>query len=248
MPITGVPRLGVKVNHDKTHMNYQTTSIEGTCEDTLDSEQNTTNMFPWCGLLIDTATCEIYLDGDRLSGPIATDNVTVHRSGKEGAGLAKKMRDFVKPRCRQQLLFSSFVNCQETIRINFYQTFMLCGMKTVHYMRSAGSSHTARFGFVYNVACDTIQYSYRLISSTLRSRSGLYGNTKELACDLSLKEAFWLGRHAFYTILDKERDLQQLRDLFRERRDAVIDNRKLLVAAVRKALELWPCTSSKKLA
>ena len=246
MTVTGVPRLGVKVNHDKTRANYRTISVEGTERDGADPEQNSNSLFAWCGLLIDTTTCEIYLDGDRFSGPLATDNVIVHRSGKEGVALAKKMKDFVKPRCRQQLLFSSFVNRKETIQVNFYQTFMLCTMKTVHYLKSGGSGHTARFHYVYSTACDTIHYSYSLISSTLRDSSSLYANNKELACALSLKEALWLGRHAFYTMMGKESELRQLRGLFRDRRDVAIDNRQELIAAATKALELWPRASSKK--
>lgn len=213
--LSGVPRLGVKLNHHKTRANYTTSSP---------ISNKDIDMFSWCGLLIDTKTCEIRLDGDRFSGSLATDNVVIHRSGKEGSALSKKMKDFVKPRCRQQLLFSSFVNGPDTIRINFYQTFMLCAIKTIHYLKNTGSKC---FDFVHRIACNTIHYSFRLISSN------------NAPYCLTLKEAMWLGRHAFYTIIGREDDFGQLQCLFREKRGEPIDSRKELLAASKKALNSW---------
>ncbi|KAL7504995.1 hypothetical protein ACHAXN_002540 [Cyclotella atomus] len=218
----GVPRLGVKVNHDKTR-----------------ASNNDTTMFAWCGLLIDTKTCEIRLDGARFIGPHATNNVTVHRTGNEGIALSKKMQHFVKPRCSQQLLFSSFVNGPETIRINFYQTFLLCATKTMHYLKTSGGVYPDRFDFVYEIACDTIQYSYSMITSGSRAKSNQGGNITDLPYCLSLKDATWLARHAFYTTMKREVGFRKLQHLFREKRDLKVDNRQQLADAAKKALGSW---------
>jgi telomerase reverse transcriptase len=230
----GVPRLGVKVNRDKTRTNYDPPD-DGIEVSNILAPSSTKNaaMFPWCGLLIDTKTCEIRLDHDRFSGSLATDSVTVHRLGKEGSALMKKMKDFVKPRCRQQLLFSSFLNSPDTIRVNFYQTFMLCAMKTMHYLKSGDIVKAVKnVNFVYKVALDTIQYAFILISSA--SRASPDGTaTTALAYKLTLKEALWLGRHAFFSIMDKP-----FQKMFREKRDAPLGNRRDLLDASKRAMEL----------
>lgn len=230
----GVPRLGVKVNHDKTRVSYKTDTAKAPASD------EDTSMFSWCGLLIDTKSCEIRLDGDRFSSSLATDNVTVHRAGREGAALSKKMKDFVKPRCRQQLLFSSVVNSPETIRINFYQTFLLCATKTMHYLKSVGGWHVKRTDFIYHVVCDTIHYAHLLISSGCDKSSRDENDDKKPYC-MSLKEGLWLGRHAFYTVIGREDGFEKLRSSFHERKNVKVRNRAELKNATEKAQKSWPC-------
>ncbi|KAL7479443.1 hypothetical protein ACHAW6_005173, partial [Cyclotella cf. meneghiniana] len=237
----GVTRLGVKVNPDKTRVNYN--SLQETEQintaNTGDPNKDT-NVFPWCGLLINTKTCEISLDHERFCGSLATDNVTVHRSGKEGSALLKKMQDFVKPRCHQQLLFSSFINSPNTVRVNFYQTFMICAIKTTHYLKTAGVNMSPKKGdFVYNAVCDTIHYAFLLISSRTRDTSGQAARN-EFASKLSLKDAFWLGKRAFYTVIGRESGFKHLRRLFREVRSETVGNRKDLVLASKRGLDSWP--------
>eukprot|EP00985_Skeletonema_marinoi_P023407 scaffold15607_cov89-Skeletonema_marinoi.AAC.1 len=123
----GVPSLGVKVNQDKTRLNY---SAPGGAE----CNNLCRSFFPWCGLLIDTTTCEITLDYERFSGHKAIDTVSVHRLGNEGTNLRKAMKGFVRPRCNQQLLFSRRINSIDRVRLNFYQTLLLCAIKTIHYI------------------------------------------------------------------------------------------------------------------
>jgi hypothetical protein len=231
--IPGVPRLGVKVNHDKTRVNY---SADANINEP-DSNKYT-GMFAWCGLLIDTKTCEIRLDGARFDSSLATHNVTVHRTGNEGIALSKKMKNFVKPRCSQHLLFSSKVNGPETIRINFYQTFLLCATKTVHYLKTSGYAN--RFDFVYKIARDTILYSYSMISSDARAKSNQGGSGTASPYCLTLKDATWLAHHAFYATMKNEVGFRQLLHLFREKRNVPIDNRQELIDAAKKALSSWP--------
>lgn len=230
----GIPQLGVKANHDKTRINYKVSPTTDNIHTTLSSEK----MFPWCGLLVDTKTCEIRIDGSRFAGSLAADNVIVHRQSGWSA-LSKKMKYFVEPRCRQQLLFSSFVNSPDTIRINFYHTIMLCALKTLHYMeRSGGSSHAKHFKFVYRIAFDTIQYSHSLISQ-LRGELGMDENSCPLPYCLTLAEAIWLGRHAFYTVIRESR-FKDLREFFSEHRNMPVDNRNVLINASKMALDTWP--------
>lgn len=235
-PPKGIPSLGVKVNNDKTKVNYAVPLLnKRTGEVETLNRCNNASLFPWCGLLINTTTCEICLDYDRFSGTQAFDNVAIHRSGNEGTNLRKKMKDFVKPRCHQQLLFNSSINSVDTVRVNFYQTFLLCAIKTVHYVRngSGDDGPVKHCQFIYDSACDTIQFAFVLLSSKSMSYQNMF--------QLKWKEVLWLGRHAFHSALKRAgKQFRELCNLFAESRDVILSNRLELIAASKRALELFP--------
>jgi hypothetical protein len=116
--------------------------------------------------------------------------------------LKKKMKDFVRPRCCQKLLFSSCINGIETIQSNFYQMFLLCAIKLLHYMNGCGdeTASLTHQNFIYNSAVDTISYAYLLISSKIRHGNGrAAANTFQLAWI----DAVWLGKHAFFRVFQQ---------------------------------------------
>lgn len=201
----GIPSLGVKINSDKSRVNYSI-SLENTNTGKLEVIEACHDFFPWCGLLIDTRTCEISLDHKRFCDSHSTDTVVIHRTGNEGLHLKKKMKDFVRPRCCQKLLFSSDVNRIEMISLNFYQTFLICATKLVHYMSGSRAASTRQPQFIYNSACDTIHFAYSLISSKIKHedwRSSSPSNSRNNVTFFQLvwKDALWLGRHAFHSVL-----------------------------------------------
>jgi telomerase reverse transcriptase len=240
----GIPKLGVKINSDKSRVNYnvllQDTSTSGAERVTRIGN----DMFPWCGLLINTKTCEISLDYSRFSGLQATDTVVIHRGGNEGTNLKKKMKDFVRPRCNQKLLFSSQINGMDMIRLNFYQTFVLCAIKLVHYLNGSGVSLSGHEQFIYNSACDTIHYAFLLISSKLKhggvqqTVSSIDTNVDSSVFQLEWKDALWLGRHAFFLVFRRlgKQKYVKLCQLFMDERAS---NRKDLLPVTRQALKMW---------
>ena len=244
----GIPRLGVKINSDKSRVNYPL-SLENTVTGEMEAVNVCQKFFPWCGLLINTTTCEISLDHERFIGSQAIDTVIVHRGGNEGVHLKKKMKDFVRPRCSQKLLFSSCINGIDTIRMNFYQTFMICAIKLVHYLSGSGiSSLRGHQQFIYSSACDTIHFAFLLISSKLKHGNvrtvSSYTNDDMGSFQLAWKDALWLGRHAFYSVFQRSgKQYAQLGKLFSESQRVTNPNN--LLAVTRQALKIWSLHSRK---
>ena len=200
----GIPSLGVKINSDKSRANYPI-SLENINTGKLVVVEACHDFFPWCGLLIDTKTCEISLDYKRFWGSHSTDTVVIHRTGNEGLNFKRKMKDFVRPRCCQRLLFSSDVNRIDVIRLNFYQMFLLCAVKLVHYITSgSGETSPQHQRFIYDSACDTIHFAFSLISSKIKHgdwKTSPSTNQRSLKFKLTWNEALWLGKHAFRHVL-----------------------------------------------
>ena len=251
--LNNIPKkLGAKINRDKSRVNWKHCSLNfsgtggvktiQTCEDFL---------FPWCGLLIDTRTCEIRLDHLRFAGRQVTDTVLVHRSGNEGWHLKKQMKGFIRPRCCQRLLFSSCINRLRTVRLNFYQTFILCAIKTAHcLLRSGGKNPWIHERFLYAAACDTINFGFLLISSKIKHGkmpTALSPSRNSKPFRLAWKDALWLGKHAFLSVFRRVKVLcvpqqqyhhSKLCRMFSEPLRAA--NRKDLLAVSRQALKSFP--------
>lgn len=239
----GIPKLGVKINSDKSRVNYPISLGDTITNSNKQVTRVSNDFFPWCGLLINTKTCEISLDYSRFSGLQATDTVVIHRGGNEGMNLKKKMKDFVRPRCNQKLLFSSCINGVDMIRLNFYQTFVLCAIKLVHYLNGSGVSLSGHEQFIFNSACDTIHYAFLLISSKLKHgslqiASSTDTNVEGSVFQLEWKDALWLGRHAFSSVFMRlgKQKYAKLYKLFSDER---VSNRKDLLVVSRIALKMW---------
>ena len=241
----GIPSLGVKINMDKSLVNYPL-ELENAATGKMEAVDACQNFsFPWCGLVINTRTCEISLDYQRFSGSQATDAVVIHRTGNEGLHLKKKMKDFVRPRCSQKLLFSGCVNGIDTIRLNFYQTFLLCAIKTIHYVKNTNSrmASSKHRKFIYDSACDTIQFAFLLISSKIKHGKApavsSSANDGSGAFQLARTDALWLGRHAFFVVFQSGGgQFTELCRMFSESSRTL--NRKDLLSVSRRALKKFP--------
>ena len=204
----GIPSLGVKINSDKSRANYPI-SLTNTSTGKLEAIKVCQNHFPWCGLLIDTNTCEISLDNNRFRGSDATDTVVIHRAGNGGLNLKKKMKDFVRPRCNQTLLFNSHINGIDMVRLNFYQTILLCAIKLIHILKECDSETTsvARQHFIYDSIIDTIRFAYLLIVSKIKhgnQRAQISPHKEDgMTFQLAWKDALWLGKHAFLRVFKR---------------------------------------------
>ena len=157
------------------------------------------------------------------------------------------MKYFVRPRCCQRLLFSSYVNGRHMVRLNFYQMFVLCAIKTAHCITHGdGRNPFQHNNFIYASACNTIEFAFRLILSKMKHEP--VTNTplpirSDMPVQLTWKEALWLGKHAFYSVFrrlkvpqlpQQQRHRAELCLLFSESSRAA--NRKDLLAVSRQAL------------
>ena len=236
----GIPRIGVTINSDKSRVNYPL-SLNNTDTGEMKPVHICRDSFPWCGLLINTRTCEMSLDHERFTGQQATNTVVVHRVGSEGLYLKKKMKDFVRPRCCQKLLFSSCVNGIDRIRSNFYETIVLCATKTAHYMTGSDASHSLKhWHYIYDSACDTVRFAFLLISSKLKQWKRVKHKSYQIdhAFQLAWNDALWLGKHAFLSVFQRKGpQYSKLCSLFGK--DSRVLNRKDLLSASRQGMRMF---------
>jgi telomerase reverse transcriptase len=189
---TLVSDAGLLVNSDEAEDNPQCAVV--------DAGEDGKTVFPWCGMLFDTENGEVSIDYSRFAGGIATDALTVDRSGREGQQLDIRMKSFVRPRC-QPMLFDPRINSALTVGISFMQALLLCAVKTVSYVLDGMDGRTEKNCY-HIVRCidNVILYTHKLITERLR-RENMASipsqSSQERSLHLKRKDAMWLGWRAF---------------------------------------------------
>jgi telomerase reverse transcriptase len=206
--------LGVQINKEKTLVNDaglmgNSDGAEDNLQCTvMDAGEDGKTAFPWCGMLFDTGNGEVRIDYSRFAGGIATDALTVDRSGREGQRLDIRMKSFVRPRC-QPMLFDPRINNALTVSINFMQVLLLCAVKTVSYVLDGMDGRAKKNGdYIARCIDDVILYTHKLIIERLCQENmspipSQSPQSQEFSLQLKRKDAMWLGWRAFRSVFIK---------------------------------------------
>ncbi|KAG6546743.1 hypothetical protein Mapa_011932 [Marchantia paleacea] len=157
----------------------------------------------WSGLLINCYTVEFQADYTRYSGEHIRSTLTVKRERNQGWHLVLKMCQYMRPKCHA-LFFDPRINSPATIRLNAFQSFLLCAMKFHAYICSLPRVTGDNQPFLYEVVCCTIRYMYGL----LRHRMETVG--AKAVEYFPFVELEWLAIVAFHRILKRKQSRYQM--------------------------------------
>eukprot|EP00934_Nitzschia_sp_Nitz4_P005941 Nitzschia sp. Nitz4//scaffold166_size90379//33142//36399//NITZ4_005054-RA/size90379-processed-gene-0.126-mRNA-1//-1//CDS//3329538187//5931//frame0 len=203
----GNDTFGVKVNRDKTVTSHpiQVTIRKGVSvevSEPMSLERNSAGklLFPWCGMLFDVETGEVFIDYERFQDGKLSDSMTVLTNGQEGTKLAERMEMFVRPRCLP-ILFDSSLNSEETIIVNFYQMMLFAAARTVEHLRTLRDLLLTlpNERFIVTSIRSLISFCRRQIKSNCWS----FGNVE---FSMEMKTLAWLSWHAFDAVFKRLRD------------------------------------------
>jgi telomerase reverse transcriptase len=193
----GKPSLGMNINRDKMYSSVPVSlkDSDGTCHQLEGASAN--GLFPWCGMLFDTRSCEVRIDCARFAAGRAADNLTVARGAKAGEHLRTVMKTFVRPRCIP-ILFDPAINCQRTIDMNFFDLMLICAVKTEAYIASSSmmDSPYQNGNFLHSCMQEVILFALQLIKH--RNRVSLQQEACKL--DMTRRMALSLGWNAFFFV------------------------------------------------
>ena len=200
----GSSHYGVQINEKKTKTSHEIDATGKSSRCTV--KMNGRDYFQWCGLLINTANCEVQIDYSRFAATRALDTITINMVSNEGEKFALQLRNFVRPRC-SPILFDSRINSPSTTMINFHQAIIMCAIKTVHYivqsLDDGGPKKNEKF--LFRCIKDVVLFAHNLIQSNLRKLGGEIGedlpsDRNSIKTIFDVKDALWLGIHAFQAV------------------------------------------------
>ncbi|XP_051825766.1 telomerase reverse transcriptase [Antechinus flavipes] len=118
----GIPEYGCLINPKKTVVNFPV-------EEDILSESDFTQLpahclFPWCGLLLDTRTLNVFCDYSNYSRTSIRTSLSFDHSVKAGRNMRNKLVAVLRMKCHG-LFLDLQVNCLQTVYINIYKIFLL---------------------------------------------------------------------------------------------------------------------------
>ncbi len=134
----GVEEFGVKVNPEKSLVNFETT-VHGTKVPRLLGGTG----FPYCGNLIDSRTLEITKDTKRKRNMVVSDSLTVEYSKMPGKTFHRKILDSFKIHAHAMFLDTS-LNTHTTVLASIYQSLVETATKFYHYLSCLPSGKMPR--------------------------------------------------------------------------------------------------------
>ncbi|KAJ2617586.1 Telomerase reverse transcriptase [Coemansia sp. RSA 1365] len=181
----GIEEYGCQLNTSKTLANFGL-EIRG-----QHVKQANSRCFPWCGMLIDDHTLDVMADYSRLAPPAQLGSILTINTGKEpGKMLRQKMLSAVHIKILPLFMDCNF-NSRETVLLNLYQNFLLCGKK-FHLIYQRLHQRTNNPRYCIGIIEDTLALAYILFKSRCNDRT------------ITSRDVKWLGLHAFHTIFKRK--------------------------------------------
>ncbi|XP_070543743.1 telomerase reverse transcriptase-like [Ptychodera flava] len=190
---SGIPEYGCRINTKKTVANFalDRQDCTVTCLENL-------ALFPWCGMLINTQTLEVYGDYSGYENLDMKDTITLDLTKNPGQSILNKLQHTIRLKCHA-LFVDHQVNSTATIITNLHRLFQLTASR-LHCIAQQLPPH-------HRVA-DNPKYFNRLLlqlgqyTHNLASAAGT--NTVE-TFPLSKPAVIWLCFRTFKTRLELHR-------------------------------------------
>ncbi|KAM9199838.1 telomerase reverse transcriptase isoform 2-T2 [Mergus octosetaceus] len=117
----GIPEYGFLINPKKTVVNF---SVDDIPECSEFKQLPNCRLIPWCGLLLDTQTLEVYCDYSSYSCTSIRSSLSFNSNRTAGKNMKHKLLAVLKLKCHG-LFLDLQINSLKTVFINVYKIFLL---------------------------------------------------------------------------------------------------------------------------
>ncbi|XP_066479256.1 telomerase reverse transcriptase [Tiliqua scincoides] len=119
---TGIPEYGFEINPAKTVVNFPVDEAIPGCSEF--KQLPSCCLIPWCGLLIDTQTLEVYCDYSSYASTSIRSSLSFNSSKNPGLSMRNKLLAVLQLKCHS--LFLDFqINTLRTVCINVFKILLL---------------------------------------------------------------------------------------------------------------------------
>ncbi|XP_066041108.1 telomerase reverse transcriptase isoform X3 [Chamaea fasciata] len=197
---TGIPEYGLLINPNKTVVNFPVDDIPGCSKF---KQLPDCRLMPWCGLLLDIKTLEVYCDYSSYTCTSIRSSLSFNSSLAAGKNMRYKLSAVLKLKCHS-LFLDLQINSLRTVLINIYKIFFL----------QAYRFHACVLQFPFNQEVRKNPHFFlRIISqnasccyATLKTiNAGIAEGNKGVSGIFPIEVAEWLCYHAFTVKLSNHR-------------------------------------------
>ncbi|KAJ4971046.1 hypothetical protein NE237_004145 [Protea cynaroides] len=219
----GFREYNCSMNGKKFCMNFDADQISRFSSNRVYIGEDGISFLPWSGMLINSCTMEIQADYTRYLNVHLGSTLTVCWQDRPGRHLKAKLCDYTRTKCHP-IFFDSNINSAAVVRLNIYQTFLLCAMKFHCYVCDLSSICSLQAVYYSNIIQNSFRYMYKHIRRSMRAIS--VGSNFCPILHLEKEEVDWLGLHAYIRVLKKKQSRhRELLLLLRSKLTDVIKDR-----------------------
>ncbi|KAH0618035.1 hypothetical protein JD844_016960 [Phrynosoma platyrhinos] len=197
----GIPEYGFVINPSKTVVNFSVDEDIPVCSEFKQLPSHC--VFPWCGLLIDTQTLEIYGDYSSYACTSIRSSLSFKSSAKGGVSMRNKLFAVLKLKCHS-LFMDLQINCLRTVCINVYKILLLQAYRFHACVLQLPFNQKIKNNpsFFLKIISDTASYCFSVLKAKNSGKTWLLRRMPEATVQL-LNEVTEPSLHAdFKTILD----------------------------------------------
>ncbi|XP_039977098.1 telomerase reverse transcriptase [Xiphias gladius] len=231
--LAGVPQYGLVVNPQKVVVNFPVSGSVGSCPDVRVLLPDC--LFPWCGLLLDTHSLDVYKDYSSYAGLSLRYSLTLGSVHSAGQQMRRKLMAILRLKCHA-LFLDLKTNSLEAVYKNIYKLVLLHAFRFHVCAQSLPFGQTVAKNPIYflQMIWDLAEYANQLIRL---SNKGLILGNKARTGILQYEAVELLFCLSFLLVLSQHRPLYKDLLLHLHKRKRSLERRlgDLRLARVRQA-------------
>ncbi|XP_069766142.1 telomerase reverse transcriptase isoform X2 [Narcine bancroftii] len=199
----GIPDYGCFINPHKTVVNFPLEENLPGCDTARSLPEHC--IFPWCGLLFDTQTLEVYSDYSSYANISIRSSLTFNYGSKPGQSMKRKLLAVLKLRCHH-IFLDLEVNTLRTVAINVYKILLLQAYRFHACVLRLPFGHRIKDNpsFFLDVILENVACCYTILKAKNR---GISLGFKDASGPFPFEASQWLCCSAFTVKLSNHRAL-----------------------------------------
>ncbi|XP_027535502.1 telomerase reverse transcriptase isoform X5 [Neopelma chrysocephalum] len=197
---TGIPEYGFLINPNKTVVNFPVDDIPGCSKF---KQLPNCRLIPWCGLLLDIQTLEVYCDYSSYTFTSIRSSLSFNSSRTAGKNMKYKLIAVLKLKCHS-LFLDLQINSLRTVLINIYKIFLLQAYRFHACVLQLPFNQQVRKNpyFFLRIISETASCCYAILKA---KNAGIALDNKGASDMFPSEAAEWLCYHAFIVKLSNHK-------------------------------------------
>ncbi|XP_027746723.1 telomerase reverse transcriptase isoform X1 [Empidonax traillii] len=197
---TGIPEYGFLINPNKTVVNFPVDDIPGCSKF---KQLPNCRLIPWCGLLLDIQTLEVYCDYSSYTFTSIRSSLSFNSCRTAGKNMKNKLIAVLKLKCHC-LFLDLEINSLRTVLINIYKIFLLQAYRFHACVLQLPFNQQVRKNpyFFLRIISETAPCCYAILKA---KNAGIALGNKGASGVFPYEAAEWLCYHAFIVKLSNHK-------------------------------------------
>ncbi|KAL7603250.1 hypothetical protein Lser_V15G15665 [Lactuca serriola] len=200
----GFCEYNCNMNKEKFGLNFDGEKIRAEESTRVYFDEDGNKFLKWSGLFINCKTLEVQADYTRYMDGNISSSLTVSWLGNPVCDLGEKLCNYLRPKCHA-IFYDSKINSASVVRLNIYQSFVICAMKFHCYVCDLSNIYKFESGSYMNIIHNSLRFMYKLMKKRMYSCVvNMIDDSLRPILRVKRREMEWLGLRAYLEVLKRK--------------------------------------------